>query len=75
VDDILTREEITQRYKDEWVLLDDPVVAEGPRVVGGRVVFHSKDRDELDRKMLELRSRRMAVLFTGSIPEGMEILL
>lgn len=35
----------------------------------GKVVWHSKDRDEVYRKAVELRAKRFAVLYTGKMPK------
>lgn len=71
----LTIEEIYARYDSEWVLVQDPEVNEHLEVVHGKVVWHSKDRDEVDRKAIELRLKSSATLYTGKPPEGMEFLL
>ncbi len=39
MDEVLTVEEIEARYLDEWVLLADPEVRKGPKVIRGTVVF------------------------------------
>jgi hypothetical protein len=37
-------------------------------ITRGRVLWHSKDRDEVDRKAREFGARRSAVLFAGRLP-------
>ncbi len=59
--EMLTIEEIEARYAPNWVLIGDPQVAEGPRLLGGRVLFTSKGSDELYRKATELGLDRIAV--------------
>jgi hypothetical protein len=75
MNELLSTPEIQTRYPDEWVLLDNPQTDEKLRVLGGTVLHHSKDRDEVDRKMLELRPKRFTVLFTGTCPEDTEFVL
>ena len=76
MDSVLTVEEIRERFPSEWVLIGDPQTAETLAVQAGKVLHHSKDRDEVYRKAVELRPRRCAFLFTGAIPpEGTELLL
>jgi hypothetical protein len=72
---MLTIEEINSRYVDEWVLVGDPVVEENLQVLRGTVLWHSKDRDELYRKALELQPQSSAVLYTGHTPQGAAIIL
>ena len=72
---VLTKAEIEKQFNSEWVLLQDPEVDEYQRVVSGKVVAHSKDRDEVYRKAIELRLKRSATLYTGKIPDGVAVLL
>lgn len=63
--EFLDRIQIHERFPSEWVLIGDPQTDESLNVKGGVVLFHSKVRDEIDLKAIELRPRRFAVLFTG----------
>jgi DNA replicative helicase MCM subunit Mcm2 (Cdc46/Mcm family) len=73
--EILTLAEIYSRFDAEWVLLDEPQTTEDLEIQSGKVLAHSKDRDEVYRKAIELRPKRCAFLFTGSMPEDTEIVL
>lgn len=75
MDEILTLAEIHSRFHAEWVLVDDPRTGEALDVQAGRVVFHSKDRDEVYRKAIELHPKRFAMLFTGTMPENTAVVL
>jgi hypothetical protein len=76
MDQVLTVEEIKTRYDSEWVLLGDPDVSASREVLGGKLLFHSKDRDEVYRKLGELRPGKSAILYTGpQVPEGTAIIL
>jgi hypothetical protein len=75
MDEIMTIEEIEDQFDSEWVLVEDPEVDEQLQVIRGRVLWHSKDRDEIDQKLLELRPKSFATLYTGEIPEGTAIIL
>lgn len=72
---VLTIQEIESSFEAEWVLLDEPQANEAHEIQGGRVVSHSKDRDEVYRKAIELRPKRFAMLFTGTLPENTAIVL
>jgi hypothetical protein len=65
----LTLDEIKSRYHSEWVLIEDVRTDEHLQVLGGRVLYHHKDRDEVFRRAHELRPRDFAVRFTGKFPE------
>jgi hypothetical protein len=76
VDSVLTVKEIRERFPSEWVLIGDPQTSETLAVQAGKVLCHSKDRDEVYGKAIELRPKRCAFLYTGPIPaEGTETLL
>jgi hypothetical protein len=68
-------EEIESKYDSEWVLIEDPKTDEGNKVVGGRILHHSKDRDEVYRKAVSLRPKRSAIIYTGEIPEETAVVL
>ena len=72
---LLTIAQIKSRYPSEWILLKDPVVGKGLRITRGEVVAHSKDRDEVYRRDIELRLKRSATLYTGTLPENAAIVL
>ena len=73
--EMLSLAEIYSRFDAEWVLLDEPQTTENLDIQSGRVLFHSKDRDEVYRKAIELRPKRFAMLFTGSMPKNTAIVL
>ncbi len=73
--EILTIDEIKQRYDSEWILLEDPETTPSLDVRSGIVLWHSKDRDEVYRKAIELRPAHSAFLYTGSLPENAAVIL
>ena len=75
MNEVLTVAEIKSKYDSEWVLIEDPRTNESLEVQSGRVLYHSKDRDEFDRKALGFHPKRFAVVYTGQPPEGMEFAL
>lgn len=73
--EIMSLTEIQARFTSEWVLLEDPETAGSLEVKGGIVLWHSKDRDEVYRKARELRPRHSAIIYTGTLPEEMVVVL
>jgi len=65
---------IWERYKDEWVLILNPEISPKTKVEGGEVVFHSKDRGEVHRRLKDFKGNK-AIVFTGKIPEDVGVLL
>jgi hypothetical protein len=74
-DEVLTLAEIEDRFSSEWVLLQDPVRSATGQVTGGKVVCHSKNRDEVYDKAVKLRLKHSAFLYTGEMPEDAVIVL
>jgi Domain of unknown function (DUF3362) len=74
--EVMTMAEINERFPSEWVLLSDPQTNENSEVLSGKVIYHSKDRDEVDRKTMELPALRdIAIFYTGPFPEDMEFVV
>lgn len=75
MDRLTTMSEIMSQFDGEWVLIEDPHTDEKLRILGGKVRHHSKDRDEVYRAAIALRAKRIAVIFTGQIPEDTAVVL
>lgn len=75
MNDVLTLAQIETDFDSEWVLVQDPQLDETLEVRSGKVLWHSKDRDEVYRKAVELRPRRFAMVYTGKMPKDTAIVL
>ena len=76
MEEVLNISDIHSRFTDEWILVENPVFDESHHVAGGTVRAHSKDRDEVYRKAIELKPpKRFAILYTGTIPENTAVVL
>jgi len=73
--DMLTMTEIEGQFIAEWVLVEDPQTNDALEVQSGKVLCHSKDRDEVYREAVRLRPKRFAMLFTGTMPKDTAIVL
>jgi hypothetical protein len=75
--DPMTMAEIEAAFPSEWVLLSNPQTDPSQGILGGQVIHHSKDRDEVDEQASTLPvPRHFAVVYTGPIPErGKAIIL
>jgi hypothetical protein len=72
---ILSAQEIQARYDGEWVLIGDPEVDASLNVQRGRVLWHSKNRDEVYRQARLLKPKHCAFLFVGRLPKDAEVVL
>ena len=75
MDDVLTIAQIEAQFESEWVLVEDPQTNDVLEVQSGKVRWHSKDRDEVYRKAVELRPKRFAMLYTGKMPVNTAVVL
>ncbi len=73
--EILTYDQIKEKCDSEWVLLGDLDLAETLEVKSGRLIFHSRDRDEVHKRARQIKGARIAILYMGTIPENTAILL
>jgi hypothetical protein len=72
---VMTLQEIEKEFDSEWILVGDPETNESMEVIRGKVLCHSKDRDEVYRRAIELRPKRSAILYTGKMPPNTAIVL
>ena len=73
----MTIEEIETQFDGEWVLVGDPETDEYLQVIRGKVLCHSRDRDEVYRFVSSPQARkfkRMATLCNKDVPRGEAVL-
>ncbi len=75
MDQAMTIQAIEARFGSEWVLVEDPEFDDSQNAIGGRVRFHSKDRDEVDRVDRQLRPASAAYVYTGQVPDDEAVIL
>ena len=72
---MMTYEEIEERYQSEWILVGTPETDEALNVRRGTVLHHSRDREEVYREAIRLRPSRSAVIYTGTMPQDTAVVL
>ena len=75
MDEVLTIAEIEGKFDSEWVLIEDPTTDESLEVRAGTVRCHGKDRDEVYRRAVQIRPKRFAIVYTGTMPGDTAIAL
>jgi len=73
--EMMTIEEMEKKYEGYWVLIGEPVVDDMQRLLAGRVLFHSTDRDEVYRKVGEYPPGHYGYRSFVPWPKDMEFLL
>lgn len=66
-------EEIKKSYKKEWVLIADYETDELGHILRGRVIGHSKKREEIYQQQLEYKCP-LAIRYTGKIPKDLAVM-
>jgi hypothetical protein len=75
MNDILSFSEIKEQFVSEWVLVGNPETDEELNIKKGKILWHSKDRDEVYRKAREIHPTHSAIIFTGKLPDNVAIIL
>lgn len=64
-----TIEEIKKKFKNEWVLVEVLEEDELGRTIQGRVLAHSKNRDETYAALKNAKGKYVLHFYTGEIPK------
>ncbi|MFQ5873482.1 MAG: hypothetical protein ACE5JL_06735 [Dehalococcoidia bacterium] len=65
----MTLEEITQQYPHEWVLIEFTELDDELKVVEGKVIAHSPSKEKMYQELVGLEHDKVAIEFTGDMPE------
>lgn len=67
--------DIKNKYKNQWVLIEVEKVDENFNSLEGEVLAHSKDKDEIYQKLLQIRPEEFSIEYTGEIPEDLAVVM
>ena len=73
--EILTMEEIEQKFDGEWVLIEDVETDDKLEVIRGKVIFHDKDKDRFNMRVMQSRNDHLVAFYIGKSKPKMEFLL
>ena len=68
-------DDIKETFKDEWVLVEVEKVDKYFYLIEGKVLAHSKDKDKIYKKLLEIKPKEFMIEYTGKIPEDIAVVL
>jgi hypothetical protein len=68
-------EDIKTTFKNQWVLIEVQKVDERFNIIEGEVLAHSKDKDEVYQKLLQIRPKEFSIEYTGEVPEDLAIVM
>ena len=62
---------LKRRYPKEWLLLTNVVADELTRPVKGKLVAHSKNRDDIYDRLAHIRAKSVSIEYTGKVPKDL----
>lgn len=65
---------LKQRYPKEWLLLTNVTADELTRPIKGKLVVHSKNRDEIYERLPRIRAKNFCITYTGKIPKDLVVI-
>ena len=72
---VLTFQEMKTKYPGEWLLIGDPEVDASLHAKSGKVLAHSRSRDEIYRKLAHVAGKRVSIEYVGEIPTDLAVAL
>ena len=63
---------IKRRYPDEWLLIVDYETDVSTRTIKGRLVDHSKSREEIHRALPRYKGKK-CIHFSGKLPQDVGV--
>ena len=64
---------LKRRYPKEWLLLTNVVADELTRPIKGKLVAHSKNRDEIYERLAHIRAKSVSIEYTGKVPKDLVV--
>ena len=64
---------LKRRYPKEWLLLSNVVADELTRPIKGKLVAHSRNRDDIYDRLRDVRGG-FAIEYTGKIPKDLVVI-
>ena len=61
-------QDIIDKYHNEWILVNVEKINEINQPVEGQLILHSKNRDDIYKKMKSVKGHTYT-MFTGKVPE------
>jgi ParB-like chromosome segregation protein Spo0J len=72
--EVLTLEEMKQRYNGEWLLIFCTEVDDAWNLIRGEVLAHSLDRDEVEKALATTTAKVTTIEYVGDIPEDWAVM-
>lgn len=66
--------DIHKRYKGEWLLVEYEQLDEDLNVVRGKVLAHSRDKNEIFQQLVQIKGKNIAIEYAGAAPKSLAVL-
>ena len=73
--EIMTFEEIKLHYDGQWVLIAYTETDEDLKVVKGKVIAHSTNKEDIYQALADADEQPLAIEYMGSVPEDLAFIL
>ncbi len=73
--EILTLQEMYERYPDQWILIAYTKLDENLNIIRGEVLAHAKDYDQLYENSLPRKGKSIAIEYTGTVDDDIPVIL
>ena len=64
---------LKKRFPNEWLLLTHVMADDLTRPVKGKLVAHSKNRDDIYDRLARIRAKSVSIEYTGKIPKDLVV--
>ena len=64
---------LKKRFPNEWLLLTHVTADDLTRPIKGRLVAHSKNRDDIYDRLRRVHAKSVCVEYTGKIPKDLVV--
>jgi hypothetical protein len=71
---VQTIAKLKRRYPKEWLLLGSVVADKLTRPVKGKLLAHSKNRDDIYERLPRRRGGNFCITYTGEIPKDLVVI-
>jgi hypothetical protein len=73
--EVLTLEEMIERYPNQWLLIGEPELDDNANTTRGQVLAYSPDEYEIYNALSLFDVKSKSIEYTGSIPQDLAVLM
>jgi len=71
---VVNFEEMIEKFKGEWLLVEYEDLDEELKLKWGKVLFHSPYKSEVYKQLMEMRGGNITIEYAGDIPKDLAVL-